>query len=106
MTTYTRIEFRHHDDEAANNRYREAVAWLMDEFEDYLIGFRAEDPNTEKVFCDCYMSPAKSPSILNPHGGGIEVAQDALKTIFPSPSSAESQGLYQPHLPGFEGDSV
>ena len=79
MTTeksiYTKIEFTLCDDAADNFRYREAVSKLLEEFEDYLIGFQAEDLITNKFYCD---------------DAGKEEAQVVLKTIFPRPISAES----------------
>jgi hypothetical protein len=84
MTTkksiYTKIEFTLCDDAADNFRYREAVSKLLEEFEDFLIGFQAEDLITNEFYCD---------------DAGKEEAQVVLKTIFPRPISAESGNVTQ-----------
>ena len=84
MTTkksiYTKIEFTLCDDAADNFRYREAVSKLLEEFEDYVIGFQAEDLITGEFYCD---------------DAGKEEAQVVLKTLFPRPISAESGNVTQ-----------
>ncbi len=79
MTTekliFTRIDFTLADDATDNFRYREAVSKLLEAFEDYLIGFQAEDLLTNKFYCD---------------DAGKEEAIAVLKTLFPRPMSAES----------------
>ena len=71
----TKFEFTLADDATDNFRYREAVSKLLEEFEDYLIGFQAEDLITNEFYCD---------------DAGKEEAQAVLETLFPRPMSAES----------------
>ena len=59
---FTRIDFTLADDATDNFRYREAVSKLLEAFEDYLIGFQAEDLRLTnemiKNGCKLHMSPA------------------------------------------------
>ena len=80
MTTekliFTRIDFTLGDDDAENFRFRQAVSQLLEEFEDYLIGFQAQDMLTDEFYCD---------------DAGLEESIAVLKTIFPEPIAAEAR---------------
>ena len=77
---YTKIEFTLSDDAAENYRFRQAVSQLLEEFQNNLIGFQAEDLITNDFYCDDAQK---------------EEAEAVLKTLFPRPISAESGNVTQ-----------